>query len=327
MRLKLTRAITQDEKRAYQVAGVVLLRGVLDLATVNLMRACIDDGVKSIGTSQMGYDLTSLVAASEIGNAEGLDAGSGGQHAVSAIAEYIKQSGKQILVDAAADAPGSFILDTALASRHDKFRKLIMRGPLSEIAGALLGSTEVRYYHDQLFVKEPRTSQRTAFHQDAGYMNIEGDDCCVLWVPVDPVTLENGALQYVRSSHLESRYYAPNVFVSQTPLPGSEAEAVPDIEGNPDAFDIVHFDSEPGDVLVHHYRTLHGAGGNLSRYQVRRAASIRYIGDDIRFKARPGAPAQLQFKQQLHDGEEVIGADFPVVWRRQSGNPERTAAA
>jgi ectoine hydroxylase-related dioxygenase (phytanoyl-CoA dioxygenase family) len=100
-------------------------------------------------------------------------------------------------------------------------------------------------------------------------------------------------------------------------LPGSEGEMLPDIEGNPDAFDIVQFDVEPGDVLVHHYRTIHGAGGNLSRYQVRRAASLRYCGDDIRFKTRPWAPRQLHHTNRLQDGDILSEPDFPIVWIRK----------
>ena len=318
MRHKLSRSITRDEVNAYHHAGVVLLRGVLDLATVNLLRRCIDDGVKSIGTSWAGYDLTSLTRAYVTQDDASIAAASAGQHDVSGIVGYIRQSGKDLLLDTVSDEPkGSFFLDTALASRHDHFRRLIMAGPFAEIAGALLGSNEVRYFGDQLFVKEPQTRERTAFHQDATYFNIEGDDCCVLWVPADPVNLENGALQYVRGSHRDGRYYAPNVFVAQTPLPGAVGDPVPDVEGHPEDFDVVNFDTEPGDLVVHHYRTLHGAGGNLSRYQVRRAASIRYVGDDIRFKTRPGAPTQLHQQGGLTEGDVLDCPDFPVVWRRE----------
>jgi ectoine hydroxylase-related dioxygenase (phytanoyl-CoA dioxygenase family) len=317
--MKLTRAITPDEVQSYQVAGVVLLRGVLDLATVNLMRASIDEGVKTIGASPAGYDLTDLGNAFDEADAAHLADQSSGQHDVAGIMAHIRQSGKELLRETMNDGTGSFLLDTALAARNERFRRLILSGPFAEIAGALLASDEVRYYGDQLFVKEPRTRQRTAFHQDATYFNIEGDDCCVLWVPVDPVKLETGAIQYVRGSHRDGRYYAPNVFISQTPLPGAEEDPMPDIEGNEDKFDIVHFDTEPGDVLVHHYRTLHGAGGNLSRYQVRRAASIRYVGDDIRYKTRAAAPRQLHLRSTFADGDRLCEPDFPVVWRRSIG--------
>ena len=73
-------------------------------------------------------------------------------------------------------------------------------------------------------------------------------------------------------------------------------------------YDLVHFETEPGDVLVHHYRTIHGAGGNTTRYQVRRAASLRYCGDDIRFKTRPWAPKQLHHTHRLDDGDPLSGS-------------------
>ena len=88
-------------------------------------------------------------------------------------------------------------------------------------------------------------------------------------------------------------------------------------------YDIVHFDVEPGDVIVHHYRTVYGAGANTSRYQVCRAASLRYCGDDIRFQTRPWAPCQLHHTTHLNDGDPLGGPDFPVVWRRR---PDQQAA-
>jgi ectoine hydroxylase-related dioxygenase (phytanoyl-CoA dioxygenase family) len=124
-------------------------------------------------------------------------------------------------------------------------------------------------------------------------------------------------MQYLRGSHRDGKLYQPNVFVTQTPLPGAQGEPLPDIEGHMSDYDIVHFDVEPGDVIVHHYRTIHGAGGNHSRYQVRRAASLRYCGDDIRFETRPWAPKQLHHTQRLNDGDPLSGPDFPVVWTRR----------
>ncbi len=150
-------------------------------------------------------------------------------------------------------------------------------------------------------MKEPGTRERTAFHQDATYFEIEGEKCCVLWIPADPVTLESGTILYVRGSHRDGKLYEPNVFIAQTPLPGAQGDPLPDIEGHMDQYDIIHFDVEPGDVIVHHYRTIHGAGGNHSRYQVRRAASLRYCGDDIRFQMRPWTPKQLHHTSRLRD--------------------------
>jgi hypothetical protein len=314
---RLVRPITKDEVAAYKIAGVVLLRGVLDLGSVNVLRRCIDEAVTTLGQSPSGYDLSALTKAFEGDDWRALKAESGGQHDVAGIMEYIKSSGKPLLVDNTEAAKGSFLLDSGIAARLRDFRRFCIAGAVPEIAGALLDSDKVNFFGDQIFVKEPQTRERTAFHQDATYFEIEGDQCCVMWIPVDPVTLEGGVMQYVRGSHRDGKLYQPNVFVSQTPLPGAEGEPLPDIEGHMQDHDIVHFDVEPGDVIVHHYRTIHGAGGNHTRYQVRRAASLRYCGDDIRFCTRPWAPRQLHHTRRLKDGEPLGGPDFPVVWTRR----------
>jgi Phytanoyl-CoA dioxygenase (PhyH) len=314
---KLARPITPDEVAAYNVAGVVLLRGVLDLSTVNTLRRCIDQAVATIGQSPAGYDMSMLTRAAEVEDRKALEASSEGQHNVSGIVDYIKASGKAFLYDKPETAKGSFMIDTGISARLREFKRFILNGPGPEISAALLNSEKVNFFGDQIFIKEPGTRERTAFHQDATYFEIDGDQCCVLWIPVDPVTLETGTMQYVRGSHKDGKLYQPNVFVAQTPLPGAQGEPVPDIEGHMADYDIVHFDVEPGDVIVHHYRTIHGTGGNLSRYQVRRAASLRYCGDDIRFQTRPWAPRQLHHTSRLNDGDPLGGPDFPVVWRRQ----------
>lgn len=314
---KLARAITPDEVAAYRRAGVVLLRGVLDLSAVNAVRRCIDDAVGTLGDSKSGYDLSELTKAFEDYDAATINARSDGQHNVAGIMEFMRQSGKPLLFDqTSAEKRGSFLLDTGIAARLKDFQRFVRRGAGPEIAAALLGSETVRFFGDQVFVKEPGTRERTAFHQDATYFPIDGDQCCVLWIPADPVRLEHGAMIYLRGSHADGKLYKPNVFVSQTPLPGSQGLDIPAIEEDPESYDLVHFDVEPGDVLVHHFRTIHGTGGNVSRYQVRRAASIRYCGDDIRYCERPWAPKQLHHTHQLRDGDALSGPDFPVVWSK-----------
>ena len=320
----LARTITQDEIAAYKQAGVVLLKGVLSLETVNSLRGAIDRVVRTLDQSPSGYDFTKILRATEQGDFDQLRAMSGGQYDLEAIMDYVKSTGKPLLADANSDhRDGAYFIDTGIAAKLKSYRQVCVSGTLPDIAGQLLQTETVRFFGDQVFVKEPNTPGKTAFHQDAPYFEIDGEQCCVMWVPVDPVTLENGAMQYWRGSHRDGKLYKPNVFISQAPLPGSEGHDLPDIDNNIDDFDIIHFDVEPGDVLVHHYRTIHGTGGNKSRYQVRRAASIRYCGDDIRFKERAWAPRQLHHTYRLQNGDPLSGNDFPLVWRRR---PQEQAA-
>ncbi|MBI3435354.1 MAG: phytanoyl-CoA dioxygenase family protein [Proteobacteria bacterium] len=316
---KLARPITKDEAAAYRTNGVVLLRGVLPIAAVNTLRRSIDEAVGKIPERPTGYDLSFMTRAVESDDGDKLRSISGGQYDIAGMMDYVKSSGKPLLLDQTESRNGSFLLDTGVSANPGDFRNFSLDGAPVEIAAALLDSDQINFFGDQIFVKEPGTRERTAFHQDATYFEIDGDKCCVLWIPADPATLETGTMQYWRGSHRDGTLYQPNVFIAQTPLPGACGEPLPDIEGNLDAYDIVHFDVEPGDILVHHYRTVHGAGGNHSRYQVRRAASLRYCGDDIRFTTRPWAPKQLHHTVRLHDGDPLGGPDFPVVWRRRRG--------
>ena len=62
---------------------------------------------------------------------------------------------------------------------------------------------------------------------------------------------------------------------------------MPDIEGNESSYDVVYYDADPGDVIVHNMYTIHGSTGNTGASGRRRmAASIRYLGDDIRYKPK-----------------------------------------
>lgn len=315
MSKELVRPITPDEIAAYNNVGVVHLKGILDLQFVNKLRRHLDSTVQTLDQSPAGYNFSQLVAAAQNGDFDELASHDGGQHEVAALAKYIEAMGDRYLQDEAS-GKGHFYVDTGTVARNRDYKLMLQRGILPKIAAAFLDSEKVNFFGEQVFVKEPGTKERTAFHQDASFFEVEGDQCCVMWIAVDPTNHETGTMQYIRGTHQDGKSYKANTFVSQTALPGSEGEELPDIEANPDQYDIISFDTEPGDIIIHNYKTVHGAGGNRSRYQPRRACSVRYAGDDMRFKSRPGAPAQLHHEKRLKDGEPLSGPDFPVVWRK-----------
>lgn len=71
---------------------------------------------------------------------------------------------------------------------------------------------------------------------------------------------------------------------------------------------------EPGDLTVHHARTLQGAPPNRSDRR-RRAVSVRYCGDDVRYLHRPGLPGRAGL-DQVADGDPVGEPWCPRVWPR-----------
>lgn len=194
------------------------------------------------------------------------------------------------------------------------FRRFACESTLPAIAAALLRSNAVWLYEDSVLVKEPGAAYRTAFHTDAGYFHVQGDQVCTFWIPLDAATPDTGAVEYVRGSHLWPDDFRPNLFTLRDPLPGTEGDEVPDVLADPELRDaLVTFSVEPGDVVVHHYRTLHGAPGNRSVSQRRRAISVRYCGDDARYHLRPGAPRKPH-QESVREGERLGGPDCPQVW-------------
>ena len=123
---------------------------------------------------------------------------------------------------------------------------------------------------------------------------------------------------YVRGSHLSGTVYRPNWFVTSGPLPNTEGEAVPAIHPEDDR--LTHIPAEPGDVIVHHAATLHGAGPNRSAAMRRRAVSVRYCGDGVRYEIRPGAPTKLHHAD-VRSGDPVVDhPGCPLVWSRPLGS-------
>jgi ectoine hydroxylase-related dioxygenase (phytanoyl-CoA dioxygenase family) len=183
-------------------------------------------------------------------------------------------------------------------------------------------SNRIHLFIDQLFVKEPGTPTRTAFHIDESYFNLTGEQVCTMWVTLDSVTRESSTMGYVRGSHLWPQRYLANNFISQNRFSmsrdtgnGESARVrLPDIEGKPDDFDMVYFDVDPGDVIVHHYRQAHGSGGNTTMNRRRRALSIRYTGDDVRWG--PAAAAGERLPHTLTEGDTLDVAEdvFPTCW-------------
>jgi ectoine hydroxylase-related dioxygenase (phytanoyl-CoA dioxygenase family) len=237
---------------------------------------------------------------------------------LSEMGDGLASAGATLLVDAAAaarPARGHFKAGTDHYLELADFREFALASPLGEIVARLLRTNQVQLYEDSVLVKEPGTAERTAFHQDLAYFHLDGTQICTTWVPLDPVSEDTGAVQFVVGSHLRANRYRPNFFVTTMSMPDTDGDDVPDFD-EPRARNgaqVVSFDTEPGDITVHHARTIHGAYPNRSAGQRRRAISVRYAGDDAVFSIKRGAP-QKPHHAALVEGEPLDPAICPVAW-------------
>jgi len=306
--------LTTDQKTEFERDGVVCLRGVLTPTEIDSMRAVIDVQLEQVGKSPTGYDFEGI-ARQLWQRSNTLDVGAADRFEVDDLAAAILSDpdARPLMENDDDDTDGVFLYEVAGWKHHRGIREVAFDSALPELSAELLDANSLNFWEDTTFVKTPHTRQKTAFHQDLAYFQIEGDQCVIVWIPLDPANEANGVTRYIRGSHKWGETYAPNMFVSQTLMPGSPHEKCPDIEANEDDYDIVSFDVQPGDVIIHHVMTVHGAGGNTTD-RPRRAISFRYCGDQVRYYDRPGAIQQPGIKQPLQTGDRLFSQDYPHVW-------------
>lgn len=246
---------------------------------------------------------------------------------------------------------GRFYGDVFSTLHQPVLKAFVSRSGLAEIVGKIMKSAEVRFFYDQVLVKEPGTSARTAWHQDLPYWPVTGEQVISTWVPIDAATPESGVVTYVKGSHRWAKFFPmqpfsedPGAAVNQ-PNPGSKPDldksalgsnakpvyddadgpgkhTLADVRAHPEHYEFATWDVEPGDVIIHHPLAVHGAPGNLSQARRRRAVAYRWLGDDARWddsrphfmrglKNLPGFPYPA-----LSQGAKLDAPLFPVAWTR-----------
>jgi len=229
------------------------------------------------------------------------------------IERNLAEPSERAMVASRPDDPGRFFEDFCNWQRIPEFEEFIRESPAAGIAGELMGSQQVRLFHDHLLVKEPGTKQATPWHQDQPYYNVEGSQNVSMWMPVDPVDRES-TVEFVAGSH-RGPWLMPRTFMDQQAkwFPEGSLRDLPDIEANRDGFEILAWELEPGDAVFFHMLTLHAAGGATRR---RRAFSVRFLGDDAMhapraWKTSPEFPGLVD---ELQAGAPMEHPLFPVVW-------------
>ncbi len=215
--------------------------------------------------------------------------------------------------------PGGFYDDYCNWQRNAEYREFLYDSPAAEIAGKLMQSGSARLYHEHVLVKEPGTRETTPWHHDLPYYGVDADQACSIWLPLDPVPA-NACPEFVAGSHRTGVLYYPRFFCnSQNYMQGiHEFETVPDIDAHRENYRIVSWALEPGDCIVFHMRTLHGAPSTIGSTSRRRGFSTRWIGDDARFASRPWPTSPPFPEVDLLDGEKMIHPSFPVLWSQNT---------
>ena len=215
------------------------------------------------------------------------------------------------------DEGGAYFGDYVNWQRFEAFKDVGSEGDLGEIAGELMGASKVQLFHEHVLVKEPGNSSATTWHQDLPYYCLDGSQTVSLWVPLDPVA-KDVCPHFLAGSQLGQTTYVPRRFKTLKPLEGdtSNYQPFPDIDEERDAERLRSYDLEPGDAVAFDYHTLHNAPPNNTGTR-RRAVSLRYVGEDVRFVDRPHelSPPFTEMGLELSMGDALPEDWFPTVWQ------------
>lgn len=215
---------------------------------------------------------------------------------------------------------GRFFGDMFMWRRDPDFRAAFFETQAAAVAGAAMRSANVHLFYDQIFAKEPATPRPTPWHQDYPYWPVTGDQFCTVYIALDEIDAENGAVEYVAGSHLWGSDYRPAPFraggedaqrYTNSPLaPG------PDIDAMRATLDIRRYALAPGDATIFHGRLVHGAPGNASPTRRRRTLALRFAGDDARWQTGINTFQALR-KAGLKTGDPLSARPdlFPMLWQ------------
>lgn len=209
---------------------------------------------------------------------------------------------------------GRFFDDYCNWPRIPEFERIARDRAIGQAAAALMGSSSAQVFHDHVLVKEPGTSKPTPWHQDAPYYFVDGRQTVSFWVPADPV--REASLRCVAGSHNWEKLVLPTRWLSDESFYVDEDAymPVPDPDAEPEKYDVVEWEMEPGDAVAFNFRTLHGARGNMTTAR-RRAFSLRLVGDDARYVTRPGRTSPPYPGHGMSDGQKLREDWFPVTYQ------------
>jgi ectoine hydroxylase-related dioxygenase (phytanoyl-CoA dioxygenase family) len=213
----------------------------------------------------------------------------------------------------------TFFEDFCNWERIAEYEAVIRHAALGELGAELMGSETARLFHDHVLVKEAGSAEPSPWHQDQPYYCVDGRQNVSFWIPVDPVDREN-TLEFVAGSHAAGTWYMPRTFVSKAALVFDEGdlEEVPDVEADRSRYEIVGWALDPGDAVAFHMLTLHQAGGSPT---LRRAFSVRLLGDDARYAPRPHrtSPPFPGLESELAAGDPFDAPRFPRLHPEDTG--------
>jgi ectoine hydroxylase-related dioxygenase (phytanoyl-CoA dioxygenase family) len=197
-------------------------------------------------------------------------------------------------------APGQKVLSRDGIWRGcETFARFLFHSGIGEVAANAMRSSTARLYEDLLLYKEAGADGASGWHRDSPHWPMSGQQMCSVWLSLESVTSETGAMKFIAGSHLDDDEVAK-----------AASLGVNDSELDPSR--VITIEAEPGDAVVFHPRALHTAYGSAPD-RPRRTFTLRFMGDDVRWRPRRSIFHPWMRECGLQKGDVLDHPWFPVV--------------
>jgi ectoine hydroxylase-related dioxygenase (phytanoyl-CoA dioxygenase family) len=193
--------------------------------------------------------------------------------------------------------------------KNDALREFIFAERFARIAADLMGVDGVRLYHDQAHIKEPG-AKASPWHKDHYYWPLATHHTIKMWLALNDIALNMGAMRYATGSHRGGRF--PEVHISH------DSQALFDQIIHDRAIPTPIYHLNAGDAIFHSGEVLNSAGENTSEAR-REVIAIIYYADGTRVLAPDHEHRRLDmedFLPGLRPGELAASDLNPLLYHR-----------
>lgn len=183
-------------------------------------------------------------------------------------------------------APQKMLQIMQMCELNIHFRRLLYDERFLNIVEDLIGPN-IQLFHDQALFKPAHHGGPVHLHQDNAYWRCTPANLVSIWLTLDDVNLDNGAMQFIPGSHLQA--------ISHDRAQSSNA--LLDSSGHADESAIAVVDLPAGGITLHHCQTLHKTAPNTTDRQ-RRALAIHYMPPGTR-SLRSGDYLAVSFSRPM----------------------------
>lgn len=265
--------LTPEQIASYREQGFVLVEGFLDADELAAWRTAVDEAVAGRGEVRIpGHDAPKADGEKKP-------------------ADYYSQV---------------FIQRVNLWQTHEGIKRLVLDERIGKMCCDLEGVDGVRVWHDQALIKAP-WANATAFHLDNPYWSYDSRHAISIWIALDDVTMQNGALYFLPGTHKTARF--ENVGIGQNM--GAIFEVYPQWR----EIEPVCVPMKAGSCSFHNGLLAHGAGPNMTTGW-RRAMTCGFMPDRSTFNGKQNILSREQM-DRLNIGDLLDDdAQNPLIYSR-----------